>query len=71
MKIKLATVRGIARQAGAGRISDEACRELALVAEQFVEEIARTANQLASHSKRKTILLEDVKLAVGLKGKTA
>ena len=61
----LAAIERIARKAGAQRISVEAVKELAKTAEEIGLELALEAAQVARHTKRKTILKQDIKLVAG------
>lgn len=62
-ELPVAPIKRILKNAGAGRVSDEAALELANVLEEIGEEISVKANKLAKHAGRKTIKAEDVVLA--------
>lgn len=51
------------KRAGAKRVSYEAAEELAKVMEEKMIKIAEEAAALAKHAGRKTVLVEDVRLA--------
>jgi histone H3/H4 len=51
------------KRAGAKRVSHEAAEELAKVTEEKITQIAEEAAALAKHAGRKTVLVEDVRLA--------
>jgi len=53
----------ILKKAGGERVSDESADELRRVIEEIANSIAKSAVDMASHAKRKTIKAEDVKLA--------
>lgn len=63
MNIALAPVDRIIRKAGAERVSEDAARELARLLEEYGEEVAREAWNLARHAGRKTVHAEDIRLA--------
>ncbi len=62
--LPLAAMEKILKKAGAERVSDKAKEALKNVLEEEAEEIAESAIRLALHAKRKTIRVEDIKLAV-------
>ena len=49
---------------GANRVSREAAKILSLHLEEKVKEILEEASKIAKHSKRNTILRDDVKVAI-------
>lgn len=61
--IPLAAMEQIMRKAGAERVSDKAKEALKDVMEEIAVEISERAIKLAHHSGRKTIKVEDIKLA--------
>lgn len=61
--IPLASMEKIMKKAGADRISDGAKEELRKVIEENIKQIATKATKLANHAGRKTIKVEDIKLA--------
>ena len=62
--IPKAAVARILTKMGAKRVSDSAAKVLSEVVKEKSLEIATKAVQLAHHSKRKTVMEEDIKLAV-------
>ena len=62
-----ATVERLIRSAGAQRVSESGAEELAGILDEIGKNIAKDAINLAEHDKRKTIKVEDIKLAVKLK----
>lgn len=61
--IPLAAMEKLMKQAGAERVSEEAKAALSEVLEDQGLKIAQTAMKYAIHAGRKTIKLEDIKLA--------
>ncbi len=60
----LASISRIIRRGGADRVGEDAAEALAELIEEYGEKIASEANKLAKHAGRKTVKLEDIKLAV-------
>ncbi len=62
--LPIAPVDRLIRKAGAQRVSEEAAIEMTKVLEETAIEIARKATLLAHHAGRKTIISEDIQLAL-------
>ena len=62
-ELGLSAMYRIWKKAGGERVSDESADELRRVIEEIANSIAKSAVDMASHAKRKTIKAEDVKLA--------
>lgn len=62
-EIPLAPVKRIIKNVGAERVSDDAVVELADAIEVAAKEIAFQAVKLSKHAGRKTVTVDDVKLA--------
>lgn len=62
--IPLATMEQLLKKAGAPRVSEEAKQVLKEALEDYAKKISLKAIELSKHAKRRTILGEDVKMAV-------
>ena len=63
MDIPIAPVGRMIRNAGANRVSEDACEALAEVLEEYGLDISTEAIKLARHAGRKTVKAVDIKLA--------
>ena len=62
-ELSLAPMHRIARKSGIERVSEGACRELAIVLEKVGIQICKEAQQIMMHSRRKTVKADDIKVA--------
>ncbi len=63
-EIPLAPLERILKKAGAERVSEEAEREMQEAVESYAEALAEASVALAKHAKRKTVMAEDIKVAL-------
>lgn len=59
-----APVERLIREGGAERVADDASAELGKELERIGIELSEAANKFAKHAGRKTVVAEDVKLAI-------
>lgn len=62
--IPTAPIDRLMRKAGANRVSEAANKKMVDALEDYTEEVARKAVDIARHSGRKTVKAEDIKLAL-------
>ena len=62
-KLSIVAVHRIIKKAGAGRVSESACREMAKVLEELGLKIGREALDFAMYAGRKTVKGKDIKIA--------
>jgi histone H3/H4 len=63
-ELPLAPIDRLVRKAGAERVSAEAVEKLREVLEDYAISVARKAVDIAKHAGRKTVKVDDIKLAV-------
>lgn len=62
-ELTIQPVRRLFKRAGARRVSDKAAAELAKILEEESKLILTEAKKLSEHSKRRTVMKHDIKLA--------
>ena len=62
-ELTIQPIRRLFKKAGAKRVSDKAAAELAKIMEEKTKLIALEAKKLSEHSKRKTVMKHDIKVA--------
>jgi len=60
----LAAMEKVINEAGGERVSEEAKKELKRIVEEYALNIAEKAIKFSNHAGRKTIKVEDIKLAL-------
>ena len=61
--IPVAPIDKLIREVGAHRVSADAAEKLAEILEDIGKEIARSANELSTFAKRRTVTRKDIELA--------
>jgi len=62
--LPIAPVDRLIRKAGAPRVSEQAAEYMAEILEEYTLKVAGVAKKLAAHAGRKTVVEEDIKLAL-------
>ena len=62
--ISLGSVEKLVKSLGPVRVSEEAKEELSRLAEEYIVAVSEKAIKLANHTGRKTVKIEDIKLAL-------
>lgn len=62
--IPTAPIDRLIRNTGATRVSEAASKKMVEALEDYTNEVARKASDIAKHSGRKTVKAEDIKLAL-------
>ena len=63
-ELSLRSMERILKKSGAKRVSQEASKELRKILEKESQKIAKKAWKVAKHSKRRTVLKEDILFAL-------
>jgi histone H3/H4 len=62
-ELTIQPIRRLFKRAGAKRVSNKAAAELAKILEEKAKMIVIEAKKLSEHSKRRTVMKQDIKLA--------
>lgn len=62
-ELTIQPIRRLFKRAGAKRVSNKAAAELAKILEEKAKLIVLEAKKLSEHSKRRTVMKQDIKLA--------